>query len=221
MIKTIEPHANISVPSIERMLFVLHPAALEMIKQRRRWYIRDNLLHHRANPRSVEYMLECAGDFKVRYAPNTSIDLLTASPLDPAVSEKHRSWIGQIWAGTSVGSLVEQGYDTVTTRTRYVDLHRRTLEVCTRCRLSRFLPEMISAAIFLPLVACALFVPSMRWSPLSDFLGLVMIATGAVCVLGYIVHFRLDAWVAATMTSKTEEPHHEAYLTQRDYEHLK
>ncbi len=105
MINIISPHANVPLPPIERALFVLRPwlpTDSDGITETRR-----RLLEYRANPRSVEYMLDRAEEFKTQYATNAITDVLVER--DASVPEKHRTWIRQVQVA---GSRLS-GYDAV------------------------------------------------------------------------------------------------------------
>lgn len=113
MIKVISPHGNISVPTIRRALFVLHPWTRKMAGGGSWRGFRNYLLHYRANPRGVEYMLSVASEFRAKYAANASVELLTEPTLLEKIPERHRSWIGKIWTELRVENLIGNGYDTV------------------------------------------------------------------------------------------------------------
>ncbi len=113
MIKIISPHANIPVPAIRRALFVLQPWARKMAGGSSWRDFRNYLLHYRGNPRSVEYMLDVASEFRVKYAANASVELLAEPTLLEMIPERHRSWIKKIWTELRVESLNRNAYDTI------------------------------------------------------------------------------------------------------------
>lgn len=104
MIKIVSPHANTSLSPIERVLFVVHPWRTG----EGGWMASRRQLHeYRANPRSVEYMLDRATEFKAQSAPGAVADVLVEG--ETLMPEKHYAWIRQIQT-----VLVDlSGYDTV------------------------------------------------------------------------------------------------------------
>lgn len=104
MIKIISPYANTTLSPIERVLFVV-----------RQWRTGESgrrasgrqLLEYRANPRSLEYMLDRAAEFKAQFAPGAAADVLVTG--EAVIPEKHRVWIRQV----QTAPVNFNGYDTV------------------------------------------------------------------------------------------------------------
>jgi hypothetical protein len=92
MIEVLAPHRNIAAPKIEHVLFILR--AWQPEDSGARLDSRRRLLEYRANPRSAEYMLECAREFMTRYAPGAAADVLVER--NAAVPEKARAWIRHV-----------------------------------------------------------------------------------------------------------------------------
>ena len=104
MIKIVSPHSNTLLLPIESVLFVVCPWRTG----EGGWMgLRRQLLEYRANPRSVEYMLDRATEFKAQSAPGAVADVLVAG--ETLIPEKHYTWIRQVQ--TALANL--NGYDTV------------------------------------------------------------------------------------------------------------
>ncbi len=111
--KILAPHANTSTLPIKRILFVLHPWSLKARNDGSWMAVRDYVVHYRANPRSLEYMLDLASDFVIRYAKDTRIELLTHENLLAELPEKYRSWPSGIYTDIDLSDLSSRNYDTV------------------------------------------------------------------------------------------------------------
>jgi len=104
MIKIFSPRANTSLSPIEHVLFVLRPWRTG---EGGRTASQRQLLEYRANPRSVEYMLDRAAEFKAQSTPGAVADVLVAG--EALIPEKHRTWMRQVQ--TAPANL--SGYDMV------------------------------------------------------------------------------------------------------------
>jgi hypothetical protein len=111
--KIMAPHANTAVLPIKNILFVLHPWTIEARNDASWMAVRDYVVHYRANPRPMEYMLDLASDFVSRYARGANIALLTHENLLAEIPEKHRSWPSRIFSDFDVSNLSRKNYDTV------------------------------------------------------------------------------------------------------------
>ncbi len=92
MIKRIAPHANTTIAPIKNALFVLRPWTLPASTTGWKAY-RDMIVHYRANPRSISYMLERANEFISAHAPDASINLLVHKAIINEVPAKDYPWI--------------------------------------------------------------------------------------------------------------------------------
>ncbi len=113
MIRIISPHANVPVPTMKRILCVFRPWLRENGGKNKWKDYRDYLIHYRANPRGMEYMLDLASEFRAKYASSAFVDLLAEQTIPDAIPERHRSWIKKVWTELQIESLAENGYDTI------------------------------------------------------------------------------------------------------------
>jgi hypothetical protein len=112
-LKIIAPHSNTSLAPISNILFVLRPWTLRQRNGVSWGAIRDFILHYRANPRSAEYMLELASEFKNNHASGATAELLVDDSLLADISDKHRTWFNRIFTHFTFDELSNKNYDTV------------------------------------------------------------------------------------------------------------
>lgn len=112
MIKIITPHPNTPPPSIKNALFILRPWTLEASSKGWKAH-RDMIVHYRANPRPVAYMLARADEFIAAYAKDASIDLYVHKDIADEVAAKDHAWIRNILGDDELNKLTADQYDTV------------------------------------------------------------------------------------------------------------
>lgn len=115
MIKIVEPHSNTSLPVMRSILFVFHPTFIKHPTRTPWQSTKKSLLDYHTNARSLEYMLELAAKFRVKYAPEARCDLLLYAYNNSNVPTEHRSWINHILQMEQIEGLSasEDPYDTI------------------------------------------------------------------------------------------------------------
>ena len=111
--RTLPPHPDVCAPEVSRPLLVMRPWTLPTggkgsWREYRKW-----LLHYRANPRNVGYMMDRADEFLRQRAPGANIDVLAGPDLRDQVRDQDRPWVGRIWTEADADSLKEARYDTI------------------------------------------------------------------------------------------------------------
>jgi len=137
VVRILAPHATVPVPTMRRVLCVLHPTRIHtrwekaiagspvgefdvgrLSSIRKLLFWKSHMQYFRANPRDVTYMLRLAYGFLKEHAPSTEVDLLVEATLVDRIPEEFRQWprvlsIMQEPDATMVRTLTGGGYDTI------------------------------------------------------------------------------------------------------------